>query len=490
MFFERLSLSQATRTLRFRLMVWNALVVLLTAISILLAVREGLRLSLLSEMDTVLRQDIAEVNLAVKEWPLSHLESMRDDLNRKALGHQQDKWFIRFLEPGGQQVWASENSPEKRADISQFREAQPISMGTHRMLQQTLTTSDGEKIIVRVGASLDFLARDMQRIDRLSIMIVLFMMVVAPIGGYFLAGRATKPLANMIHLMARLRPAQLDERLTIRKTGDELDQLSLTFNRLLDRIGAHLQEHRDSLANAAHELRTPLAAIRSSIEVCLNEERSPDSYRDLLANLIDECQSLETLVNQLLLLAETEADRLKIVGQYVDFHTVLERCIDMFRGVADYRQVELVMDAPPPVFVEGNRHHLRQLLNNLLDNALKFTPSGGRVFVSLTRDEEQRRAILTVQDSGFGISAEELPHIFDRFYRGDRSRRRDHETRGTGLGLCICRSVVQAHRGTIDVSSEPNLGTKFVITFPLLDPDLLEAAREQHPHAQIPVRAE
>ncbi|HTN76755.1 MAG TPA: HAMP domain-containing sensor histidine kinase, partial [Pirellulaceae bacterium] len=472
MFFERLSLRQATQTLRFRLMVWNAIVVLLTAMAILIAVREGLRFSLLSEMDQVLRQDVAEVNLSVRELPLAALHRMHEDLNRKAQGHQQDRWFIQFLDNQSQEVWASKNTPEVRPQSPLFRDSHPLSVSGQRMLQQTLTTADRQDVTVRVGASLNFLSRDMQRIDRLSMLIVFTVLVAAPISGYWLAGRATKPLASMIHIMARLRPAKLDERLTIRRTGDELDQLSLTFNRLLDRIAEHLQEHRDSMSNAAHELRTPLAAIRSSIEVCLNEQRTYDEYKELLANLIDECQSLETLVNQLLLLAEAEADRLKNMGQYVDFHTVLERCVDMFRGVADFKHVELCLDPPPAVLVEGNRNHLRQLLNNLFDNALKFTPPDGRITITLERDEQQRRAILKVQDTGFGISAEELPHIFERFYRGDRSRRRDQETRGTGLGLCICQSVVLSHRGTIDVSSTPGKGTTFTITLPLLDADL------------------
>jgi signal transduction histidine kinase len=128
--------------------------------------------------------------------------------------------------------------------------------------------------------------------------------------------------------------------------------------------------------------------------------------------------------------------------------------------------------------VEGSRHHLRQLLNNLIDNALKFTPASGEVFVSLTREEQNRRAVLQVRDTGFGISPEELPHLFQRFYRGDHSRRRDLETRGTGLGLCICRSVVVAHGGTIHVESTPGDGATFTITLPLLSPEALAAARE------------
>jgi signal transduction histidine kinase len=481
MSFERLKAT--TQTLRFRLMVWNAGVVLLTGIAILVGVREGLRLSLLSEMDQVLRQDLAEIALALDDEGLIEPDSLRDAMDRKAKGHKQDEWFVQFLTLAGNEIWSSENTPTDRGGAAELRDLQPASIGGHRMLQHPLSGRDGSTQLVRVGASLGFLARDMARIDRLVVIILGLMLVIAPLGGYWLAGRATRPLAGIIHTMAHLRPAKLDERLPQRNTGDELDQLSRTFNRLLDRIAAHVQEHRDSLANAAHELRTPLAAIRSSIEVSLNEERATDEYRELLANLIDECQSLETLVNQLLLLAETEADRLKIVGQFIDLHSVLERSVDMFRGVADFRHIALVLESSPEVLVEGSRHHLRQLLNNLIDNALKFTPAQGRVVVSLAADHQHNRAILQVRDSGFGISPDELPHIFERFYRGDRSRRRDHPARGTGLGLCICQSVVRAHGGTIDVESTPGVGTRFTVVLPLLNAESLAAARQQLPAA-------
>lgn len=476
MSFERLK--HSTKTLRFRLMAWNAGVVLLTALGILVGVREGLRFSLLSEMDQVLRQDLNEIRLAVGEYMLKDLSRIQEDLNRKARGHDQDGWFVQVLGADGRERFASENTPSPRPEATDFAKRLPISSDRHRMRQEVLKTRDGAPVTVRVGALLDFLARDMQRIDQISLFIVVVMLVVAPVGGYLLAGRATRPLADIIYTMARLRPDRLLERLQLRQTGDELDQLSQTFNKLLDKIAAYLQQNRDSLANAAHELRTPLAAIRSSIEVCLNEDRSSTDYKELLANVIEECTSLELLVNQLLLLAETEADRLKIVGSYVEFHQVVERCVDMFRGVADYKDIQLELVPPATTFVEGNRNHLRQLLNNLIDNALKFTPEGGKVVVKLERDEAARRCNLIIQDNGPGISPEEVPHIFERFYRGDKSRQRDKMTRGTGLGLCICQAVVQAHGGEILVQSAVGKGTTFTVRLPLLNPEALAAARE------------
>ncbi|MDX1943934.1 MAG: ATP-binding protein, partial [Pirellulaceae bacterium] len=301
--------------------------------------------------------------------------------------------------------------------------------------------------------------------------------LVSPIGGYLLAGRTTRILAKMIHKTERLRPSELNERLPIRGTGDELDALARTINGLLDRIGDYLKQRHDFLANAAHELRTPLAAIRSSVEVALGGERSEAEYRELLDEVISECGSLQALVNQLLLLAESDADRLMVNSEAFSFDDLVRRSAEMFLGVAEFRGLRLVVDPLPAAPVVGNRHHLRQVLNNLLDNAIKFTaarhdaaagqPEAGEIRIRLVRDDELGEIRLSLADNGQGIEAEHLPHVFDRFYRADRARTRDGSPGGTGLGLSICQAIVAAHQGTIQVASEFGHGTTFTVTLPL-----------------------
>jgi signal transduction histidine kinase len=310
---------------------------------------------------------------------------------------------------------------------------------------------------------------DVARLDRFVALAACGVLIVAPLCGYWLAGRVTRPLAKIIATTARVRPSQLNERLEIRGTGDELDQLSAKFNRLLDRIGKYLQERRDFLANSAHELRTPLAAIRSSIEVALNGRRTNEEYEELLAEIIEESASLELLVNQLLLLSETETERLKVDKERVQFDALVEKALDMFGGVAEYRDIRLVCPAPPSAVVQGNSQHLRQVIYNLLDNALKFTPAGGRVTVRLTIDERRNCVVFVVQDTGPGIPPVELPHVFDRFFQGKRPRSATGEKRGTGLGLGICQAIVQAHDGTIEVVSNVGEGSCFTVRLPRAD---------------------
>src|SRR5262249_8892505 len=230
---------------------------------------------------------------------------------------------------------------------------------------------------------------------------------------------------------ARLRPGELGQRVPVRGTGDELDSLARTINTLLDRIAEYLQQEHDFLANAAHDLRTPLAAIRSNVEVALSGERSEAEYHELLGLVIEQCSALQTLVNQLLLLAETDADRLQPETEPLPLDQLVSRVAEMFQGVAEHHGIELKISSLEPAAVTGNRHHLRQVVSNLLDNAIKFTAArfevapglpagstpGGCVTVELTRDDVHRQVRLRISDNGIGIEREHLPYIFDRFYR-------------------------------------------------------------------------
>ena len=203
------------------------------------------------------------------------------------------------------------------------------------------------------------------------------------------------------------------------------------------------------------------AAQRSSVEVALASDRSLEEYKELLELILNECAELGLLVNQLLLLAETDAE-LRLPKQRVQ----LDRVAAMFRGLAEERGIELQADLAPDVWIEGHPTRLRQVVNNLIDNALKFTPEKGRVSVRLSTDREVGLAVLTVADTGTGIQPADLPHIFDRFYRGETAQPRGRVVRGTGLGLSICQSIVEAHGGRITAESALGRGTTMTVYLP------------------------
>jgi two-component system, OmpR family, heavy metal sensor histidine kinase CusS len=469
-------------TLRVRLMVWNAGLIVVTALACFLGVREGLRQTLLSQMDHVLTADVKEISLDVAERHATaddirsaaatkkppHAAQLLDDLNRKESVHEYNGWFVEIRDQRGSRLWASDLTPSGMLSSNQaIHNMTPVSQNGFRTIEVRKPNSPGGALRIRVGAPMEVIDRDIASIDSVAMRGVALLLVAAPLAGYWLAGRAIRPLAAIIRTTGLLRPNRMDERLPNRQTDDELDQLSQTVNQFLDRIAVYLSQSNDLLANSAHELRTPLAAIRSTVEVALGGSRTPQEYEELLTEVIDECGSLERLVNQLLLLAETDTERLRTRSEPLDLSFLVERCAEMFSAAAEARHVTLRMAILPGIEVVGFANHLRQVVNNLLDNALKFTPPGGTISVEVVR-ESDTAAILRVRDTGCGIPAADLPRIFERFFRGDKSRQRLQETTGTGLGLSICQAIVAAHGGQILVDSREGMGTTMTVRLPAI----------------------
>ncbi|EAQ78880.1 sensor histidine kinase [Blastopirellula marina] len=467
------ALQTASQTLRFRLMVWNAIVVLLAAGATLAGLREGVRYALYHEVDQLLAEDMRQIVLMLNERPID-LADMRQTLEQHAEGHLQHGWFVAFIGEQSDVIWASAKAPDVALRYAkQIPDSRPIEVGSIRFVQHQLGKPEEGIASIRLGTSLRPIWDDLTRVDRQVLVASGIVLLLAPLCGYWLAGRATEPLSEMIRASARLRPSHLEERLPWRGTGDEMDQLAATINGLLDRIAVHVSRKQDLLANAAHELRTPLAAIRSSIEVTLNETRPVEDYQELLGELIEENYHLETLVNQLLLLSETESDRRYFHLHRMSLDHAVQRSVDMFRGAAEENGLTLHSEMES-CWVRGNVEHLRQVVNNLLDNAIKFTPEGGRIDVLIEKSADNSTVELSIADNGCGIREEDHEKVFERFYRGDRKRVPGEPTQGTGLGLSICAAVIASHDGSIRIESAPDVGTTFRITLPLFDATTIE----------------
>jgi heavy metal sensor kinase len=335
-----------------------------------------------------------------------------------------------------------------------------------RVAQRRVEGPNDTHYVVRLGTPAAFVQNEVSRLVRLMIPIALALTLLAPLGGYLLARRATAPIRQIIETTRRLRPSRLNERLSLRGAGDELDQLSGEINAFLDQIAGYLERHHEFIGNAAHELRSPLTAIQSSVDVALSKDRSREDYQELLDTIGEESERLRVLVNQLLTLAENDAVGLERPTAPVRLDEVVEKSLDVFGALAEDREIELKAEVQSPVTVPGDAARLRQVVNNLLDNALKFTAAGGRVTVNLHRDLAHHQAVLTVRDTGVGIPPEDVPRVFDRFYQVDKSHHRDGQ-HGNGLGLSIVQSIVQLHDGRVEVQSEPGRGAIFRVTLPM-----------------------
>jgi len=462
-----------THTLRFRLTVWNTVVLLLASLLALLAVREGMRWTLETETKVLLREEATELEMAVIELS-PDTEAIKAEFQRKIAGHQRHGWFARLQDANGQAIWTSTAFPDAKALSSRQTNGQTNRQtnGEDKFffqrssdflwVEHTVHPSDQIDFQITFGTPLSFIENDVWNLSKIVFAIGAVLIFVAPIGGFVLARNATQPVREIIETTRSLDPENLKTRLAIRGTGDELDQISTEINSFVDQISNYLRIHREFIANAAHELRSPLTAIQTSVEVTLDKERTNQEYREELETVSEQCEHLRHLVNQLLQLAETDISGVDRQKSPVCLSEVVQQSVDFFRGIAEEEGISLKTNLQANIVIAGDSLKLHQVVNNLLDNSLKFTPRGGAVDIVLTQSHNQ--IALSVLDSGSGIPKELLCRVFERFYQIEPSRQRT-DRRGNGLGLSICKSVVQWHDGEIQICNRPTGGTAVTVTF-------------------------
>lgn len=323
----------------------------------------------------------------------------------------------------------------------------------------------GKPLLIQVATSL---ADDDRRLSELLATLLLagsLAIGCALGGGYLLARQALAPVDRMTAAADAITAAHLDRRIEVQNPDDELGRLARTLNSMIERLGRSFTEVRRFTADAAHELRTPLAILRNEAEVALRIPRESEQYQVCLEDMLEEIDHLSRLSDALLFLFREDAGLGGAAREPLGLDDLVREVAEHMRVVAAEKQQELTLDPPPRSVVLGNAPQLRRLLINLIENAIKFTPEDGKI--GLTLEHGRGFARMIVSDTGMGIAAEHLTRIFDRFYRVDAAR--SSRTGGNGLGLSICRSIAEAHGGTIEVESEPGKGTRVTVTLPLAD---------------------
>ena len=316
-------------------------------------------------------------------------------------------------------------------------------------------------------------------------------LILAGGGGWLLARRVLRPVDQMTQAARRIGAERLAERLEGAETDDELGRLARTLNEMLARLEAGFAQIRRFSADASHELRTPLTILKGEIEVALRSARAPAEYERVLASALEEVERMARLVDDLLMLSRADAGALRWEKGPVELDRLVEDVAKQGEVLGRVRAIQVSIASLEPLIVHGDEPRLRQLLLNLVDNAVKYTPQGGRVTLSLyhARGGPDGQAVpqlaaspdpptssapppaaagwaeIAVVDTGVGIPPEALPRIFERFYRVDDARSR--EAGGTGLGLCIARTIAEAHEGRIGVESVTGVGSTFTVRLPL-----------------------
>jgi signal transduction histidine kinase len=322
---------------------------------------------------------------------------------------------------------------------------------------------------VSQGRQLQVLLRD-DSADRIwkharqaSLLILGFGLVFAVLGAFVITRRALRPIGELARATEQIVDSgDLSLRVRSRGSDDDLDRLTDLFNQMLTRNETLVRVMKESLDNVAHDLRTPLTRLRAGAELALRDEASSSRARDALAGAIEESDRVLSMLTTLMDIAEAETGSMRLDKKTEDLASIARESIDLYDLVSSERGVHIVTRLSPNVMVIVDRARIRQVCANLIDNAIKYTAPGGNIEVKVGIDEG--KGVLSITDTGIGIAPGDLPRIWDRLYRGDRSR----AERGLGLGLALVKAVVEAHGGQVEVKSEVGVGSTFELRFEIV----------------------
>lgn len=426
-----------------------------------------LRNQLFERIDNGLHEEFADVLGEVQKGNDRH--TMLGWLERRFGRHE--GFDFQITGPGGERIFSNQRLGERRLPIPAERGDQTnelfetfsvAGLGEYRIVTRSASGPDGP-LVVQVARSLDGVDRELVEVLSALAIAGCAAMILTAGGAYLLSRRVLAPVDRMTAAANEIDARQIGRRLDVVDRDDELGRLGLTLNHMLDRLELSFQEMQRFTADASHELRTPISVIRAEAEIALGKPLPEGDKQELLGSILEECQRLTWITDQLLALCREDAGVTQINCEPVDLSQLAHDVAETMRPLAEAKDQKLSASGNGHLLVRGDPVRLRHVVYNLVDNAIKYTPAGGAVTLSVTGAERQVR--LVVEDTGVGISSEHLPRVFERFYRVDKSRSR--AAGGAGLGLSIVQSIVSAHGGTVELASSPGAGTHCTVTMPV-----------------------
>ena len=469
-------LDRTRKSIGFKLTLWYCAIFILSSLIFFALIYFFLSRSLQQRDREVIQAELEDyltkyqkggIDALLKEME-ENKKQMEENKFKKTVSGE-DYFFVRLAGPENNTVFLYIPEEQAKFDLKQFENR--VTKGNRRWLYlsakdekvtyEILSHRLTNNFLLQVGKTI------VKRKDFLERFRAIFAAIIIPViffgftGGAFLSFRTLRPIRYLINTIRLIiDTGKIEARMPTGKRGDELDELSRLFNIMLEKIETLIRVMREGLDNVAHDLRTPMTRLKGVAEIALQSEQNIDILRETLSDCLEESERILTMLNTLMDISEAETGAMKLNLEEVDITNLIEEVVDLYNYVAEEKNISIHATFPKDIYLTADHNRLRQVIANLLDNAIKYTPSSGRIDIEAF--QKQQQIIVTVRDTGIGIPSEELPRIWDRLYRGDKSR----SQRGLGLGLSLVKAIVQAHKGYIEASSEPAVGSLFVINFP------------------------
>lgn len=457
------------RSIRFRLTIWYAAALAVTCAVTGIAMWWGIRDSIHDTVDRDLRTRMRAMQGFLATEKLDHgLGPLEEELIEEAaiapagiqyrIASADGRWIYRSP---GTNSWAPAPPGEPVLTKAGRAETLVVNGRPFRVL-----SAAGPQGAIQIGAPIDEMYEMLDHFTWAALLASPAVLLLASFGGYWVSGRSLAPIAQIATAAEQIEAQNLSRRLPMAGTGDELDRLSATLNSMFGRLEQAFGRMVQFTADASHELRTPVAIIRTTAEVVRSKPRTEAEYAAALDRIIAASERATALIEDLMLLARADAGIDSIASEQLNLSDLVIETSAEARVLAESANLSLRCDTPTPCEILGDAQALRRLLLILLDNAIKYTLPGGEVGIAVEVEKggEERKAIVHVRDTGIGIAEGDLPHIFDRFYRAGQDRSR--QTGGSGLGLSIARWIAERHHGEICVVSHPGEGSLFSLTLP------------------------
>jgi signal transduction histidine kinase len=462
------SLSQFHRTLGFRLTFWYSVIFILSfagfsGFSYLFV------FSAMRDNRPAIKAELSRYVSLAKRGGIEAIETASREQNGTS---RRSSFFVRVLDSNNATLFVSNPRLWEKFELTPMQD--PMAAEWHYSTSRRERDGDllevasarlGDNSVLQIGKSMQDRAELLEHFRDTLLATIGPMVIIGFAGGIFLAYRALRPIRNLSGVARSIvNTGRFDARVPARESGDELNELVVLFNQMLGKIELLIQGMKDSLDNVAHDLRTPVTRFRGVAEEALRGDGGSAACREALADCLEESDRVMSMLNTLMDISEAETGMLNLSLESVDLASLIDEVAELYNYVAEDKKVSVSTKAERDIVLVADRTRLRQVLANLVDNAIKYTPSGGHVEIEASKDGQQ--AVVRVKDNGVGITRDELSRIWDRLYRGDTSR----SQRGLGLGLSLVRAVVRAHRGEVAAAAVPSGGSLFSLFLPLTTP--------------------